>query len=643
MLRALFSTFALWLLALALAGGPACRAADVDQNARTLVHLLDYIAQDYNMAVENGAVISEDEYNEMQEFCRSAQALNIPFPRPEVDAEIQAQLKALQQLVLNKAAVTEVAAHARAVKKKVVEAANLKMAPTKWPNLVNARQLYAQNCVVCHGAEGKGDGSSGAALEPKPSNFHDQERMAQLSPFQAFNTISLGVQGTGMPGFSQLTEKEIWQLAFYVVSLRHEAGKPEPQDMRNLASLENVASLSDEALLPLLAGSDAEKAAKLAALRLRSEDEKDNSISVARSNLIAARDAYANGRAEEARSKALAAYLEGIEPIEPKLKALSHTALRDVERRMAAVRADIEGKKPAREIEASVAAAMETLSSVESLLQEKTFSPVAIFLMASVIILREGFEAVLVIVAILSILKAVKAPQAARWVHGGWAAALAVGGLAWIFSSKVAQMNGMQRESMEAIVSFVAVGVLLYLGFWLHNKTEIGRWKVFIECRVKAALAGGNLWGLFGIAFFAVFREAFETVLFLSALTLEGGSASQKAIGLGVASSLVAVFVMAFLLLRFSTRMPIRKLFGVSSTVMAVLAVILTGKGLRALQETGALSVTPAPFDFTVELLGFYPTVETILCQILVAALCLFLWAQGRKPSPQLQEVTSQT
>src|SRR5699024_1815364 len=83
------------------------------------------------------------------------------------------------------------------------------------------KALYAQNCALCHGQNGKGDGPAGRSLDPIPSNFHDIDLMLNVSPYQAYSSIRLGVPGTAMVSFSgQFSDEEMWDLAFYIKSLR---------------------------------------------------------------------------------------------------------------------------------------------------------------------------------------------------------------------------------------------------------------------------------------------------------------------------------------------------------------------------------------------------------------------------------------
>lgn len=604
------------------------RAEDSNQSARTLVHLLDYIAQDYSGAVADGKVVSEEEYGEMQEFSKTAIQLNSTLPVLSDRSEIEEQLRLVEKLVQSKADAGSVARQAREVKGKIIHLTKLESAPANWPRLARGRELFQQNCSACHGVSGHGDGVSAATLNPKPSNFHDQQRMRALSPFQAFNTIRLGVSGTAMPAFNQLSDLDAWALAFYVVSLRYETdGRREK--LKKALSLSTIASQSDEQIEERLTGSEAEKRHLLAAIRLYAPEE--NFLALAVAQLESATDAYRNGNVDSAKNKALAAYLEGIEPIEPSLKASAPTLVAELEQRMMAVRITIEQRRPVDQVASSIQSARESIERAEKVLQDNPASPWLVFSMASAIVLREGFEAVLIIIAILGVLRAVGAKDASQWVHAGWLTAVGLGLVAWGLSDWLMKFSGLKRELMEGIISILAVAVLLYLGFWLHRRTEIGRWKTFIEGRVTSALNNRSLFGLSVISFLAVFREAVETVLFLSALSLKGGATGESFMATGVITSFALVIGLAWLLVKCSTRLPIRTLFSASSFLMTGLAVILVGKGFHALQETGLLGVTVTPFQLRWELVGFYPTMETVIAQSTIIAVAVLLWLYSSK------------
>jgi high-affinity iron transporter len=620
-------------------GSPAI-ATEVG-NPRLLVHLLDYLAKDYGGAVANGNVTSQSEYNEQVEFIDTALKTNQKLSETKSNPEIEKDLERLNQLILRKRDADEVAKLARSIQARVIEVAKVEIAPTQWPSIQRGKELYAQSCVACHGTTGAGDGPAGKMLKPLPANFLDAH-MNEISPFQAFNTIRLGVQGTGMASFPSHSDKEVWDLAFYVVSLRHknlnEVSSPDSDD-KSPEMLRLVATSSDDKLKE-----EKKNAAMIASLRTYSSDDEGGggSLNHARTQLDEALKEYKAGNQDAAKTKAIKAYLEGIEPVEPRLKATDPAAVSLLETKMAAVRSAIEGKKSISEVENSAIAAKVQIDSAEKLLKSDSMSPWIAFLAAAAIILREGFEAVLVIIALLGVIRAAGAKKAAHYVHGGWVAALGLGVVTWFLSGWLMGMSGAQRETLEGATSLFAVAVLLIVGFWLHSQTEIGRWKAFIHGKVQRALEGKKLYGLASIAFIAVFREAFETVLFLRAIWLEGGEDSKFALVSGVVGSIGFVIFLAWALLRYSEKIPIRKLFGVSSVIMLFLAFVLTGKGFHSFQETGAISVTASESLMHFDLLGLYPTWETLSSQIFVFSIALGLWWVGKKPSQRVVErVTS--
>lgn len=617
----------------------AAGANATEYSPRFLVHLLDYLAKDYGGAVANGKVTSSSEYQEQIEFCKTAVETNQHLIETRMNPEIQTQLKKLNSLINRKADAEVVSKLAREIQAQVIQVSHLQIAPTRWPSLARGSKLFAQACVACHGAGGAGDGPAGVALNPKPANFL-AEHMEEISPFQAYNTIRLGVPGTGMAAFHSFSDLEVWDLAFYVVSLRHKGAQGSAGADSEI--LKKVATLSDKSLKDQFKDKgDRESLAVVAALRAHSDDDESGggSLGIARSELDSSLSDYESGNSDSAKTKALKAYLEGIEPVEPRLKASDPAIVSDLETKMAAVRGAIEAKKSAVDVRAAVASAKSAIDVAEELLKTKSMSPWVAFLAAAAILLREGFEAVLIVIALLGVIRAAGSRRAAAWVHGGWVSALSLGVIAWFFSGWLMGISGAQRETLEGATSLFAVVVLLIVGFWLHSQTEIGRWTAFIHGKVQKALEGKNLFGLASISFIAVFREAFETVLFLRAIWLEGGDGSKLAMTAGVITSLAAVIGMAWAILKYSARLPIRRLFGISAAIMALLAVILTGKGLHSLQETGVLSVSSSPAAFRSDLLGLYPTWETLASQMVILLAVFALWSFGKKPTGSVAEL----
>jgi len=609
-----------------------------EQSPRLMIHLLDYVALDYPGAVKNGKVLSESEFKEQNEFGNTLIELNDAIPELKNSAGIREDLVALQKAIKSKAPEAEIERRARDVKWKVIGVSGIQLAPTTWPDLNAGRQTYLQNCAACHGEGGRGDGPSAQPLNPKPANFHD-EKMEHISPFQAYNAIRLGVPGTAMAAFSQFSDQQVWELAFYVVSLRHEKTSDKPPMVAAAGgsgptvTLQQLATQSDQELTPSLPKNEAERAQVLDALRTQSGggDETKNSLSLAREGLEGALVDYRAGRVDSAKKKALSAYLDGIEPIEPKLRANDPGLFVEIEERMTLVRSGIDGRKDLSEVELRVAAALKTIERVNTSLQSET-SPSMTFVVSAGIVLREAFEAILLIITLLGVIRSIGSKQAAFFVHLGWMLAVLMGFVAWGLSGWLLQISGARRETLEGVISLAAVGVVLYMGFWLHRKSEIGRWRDFLNQMMKTAMSGKSLFLLAGISFMAVFREAFETVLFLRAVLLESGGGHHAAMTAGVLSSLIVVIILATALLRFSARIPIRQLFDISSFIMVILSFILMGKAIHSFQEAGMLSVTEFPLSLRFDLVGLYPTYESLVPQIIILIISFGFWLTGRKP-----------
>lgn len=603
-----------------------------DENARMMVHLLDYIAVDYSMAVNEGAIKNAAEYAEMQEFATTINTLGANAP-----AEVKSDIAVLQNLISDKAAQKKVASVANSIKQKIISTYALEIAPKRWPSLDNGRQLYALNCKSCHGENGLGDGVLSAGLDPAPTNFHEPDKANGLSPFQAYNTIRLGVNGTGMRAFDELSDDEIWDLAFYVLSLPHSAKEIDlaQQELGISVDLEKLASQSNDEFRQQLQD-DIDAETLIAALRLYpkeiAEANQGDYLDQAIAYLKEADAAYQKGDITQARTLALTAYLEGVEPVEVQLRAHDASFSAKLEGELAKVRSAIEGGETPATVSASIESGITMIGEAQGKLGAKTFSGWLAFLLSSSIILREGLEAFLVVITMLSIVRAIKLPKAKAYVHGGWMAAIGLGFLMWWAAGNLFDFSGAQRELMEGFIALFAVAVLLYVGFWMHSKSEAGKWQAYIKDRIQKLARTENLIGLSFLSFLVVFREAFESVLFLSALSLEVGDAQQTAFGGGILFAFALLAVISVLIMRYSKKLPISKLFKYSAMVIAGLAVILTGKGLNAIQEAGGISISVLPFDFRLEAIGFYPTWETMIGQLAILSLVLVLWNIANRP-----------
>ncbi|MEO7177579.1 MAG: FTR1 family protein, partial [Allosphingosinicella sp.] len=595
MLRRLAPLF-LCLFALLGAAPAAAQAGDVQTSWR----LLDYIAVDYPGAVQSGRVVSEAEYKEMVEFAGSVRERVGALPANPSKARLTAETDQLRAAVERKAAAGEVANLAHSLAADLISAYPVPLAPRSIPDLGRGASLYAQNCASCHGAAGDAKTPMAATLDPHPVAFADRERARQRSLFGLYQVIDQGLEGTAMQSFGELPEADKWALAFqagrfaYPPALAQEGRRIWENDEAIRGLVPDSAALTGLTEAALARRIGAGKAAAVTAY-LRNEPSAiaprtGASLTVAREKLGRSLAAYEAGDRAGARELALAAYLDGFEPIEPMLSARDPGLMARVETAMGELRSAIAGGRDVAEVRERVAALDSLFDETGRALAPEEGSDASTFLGAFTILLREGLEALLIVVAMLAFLRKADRAEMVRPVHWGWIAALIAGFATWWAATHFLSVSGASRELTEGFGSILAAVILLFVGIWMHGKAQADEWQRYIREKVGAALSKKSAWFLFLLAFVAVYREVFETILFFAALSSEGRIGALIA---GAAAGLALLAVIALLMLRFSRTLPIAKFFSYSSILIAVLAVVLAGKGVAALQEAGLLGVAP--------------------------------------------------
>ncbi|HEY0846023.1 MAG TPA: c-type cytochrome, partial [Noviherbaspirillum sp.] len=390
-------------------------AADASQDKATQIwQLLDYMAVDYGGAVANGKVTSEAEYAEMQEFAQVAATLLGELPDKPQRAALLEQARNLKLAVANKAADREVADIARNLAAALLSAYPVPVAPAKVPDLKRSAVIYQAQCASCHGAEGRGDGPLGANMEPAPIAFTDRERARERSLFSLHQSITRGVEGTAMKPYSELSDEDRWALAFYISTFafskeEREAGKKLWASDKALhaavPNLDELTQLSESSLEKTLPA----KTAGAVLAHLRSEPDAlnaalDGSLALAKNRLRESLDALGRGDRPTATRLALSAYLDGFEPVEPALAIKDKALLKQIEQAMGNYRAAISGGDIAAAT-AAEAQLQSQLAKAQNALEETNDDKLGVFLGALTILLREGLEALLVVVAMIAFLK----------------------------------------------------------------------------------------------------------------------------------------------------------------------------------------------------------------------------------------------
>ncbi|GAB4357062.1 MAG: cytochrome c/FTR1 family iron permease [Immundisolibacter sp.] len=632
----------LGLLACLLLTLPSASASAQDDTAGRLVHLLDYISVDYGAAVADGEVISPSEYAEMQEFTTRVAQLTGQLPARDGREALIDAAASLRAAVQARAPAQEVAQRAADLKQRIGRLYELRLAPARPPDLAAAARLYQAHCASCHGAEGHGDGPAAHGLEPPPSDFHDAERQDSQSLAMLYNTISYGVAGTGMAGFSHLPAPQRWALAFYVGSLRYSAatraaGEQAWADGCCRQRFGDIAAVTG-AVPQQLAGP--EQRAVLAYLRSAPQaldGSGSEQLALTRRLLQQSLTSYRSGQREAAYGQALAAYLDGFEPLEQVLQAVDPALKREVESRMMAFRQALRGADAAPDVEPLYTRLQASLERVERALGSGDLDASLAFASAFFIVLREGLEAVLVLAAMFAFLGKAGRREAYRYLHAGWAGALVAGVGTWALAAYVVTISGATRELSEGVAALLAAGILCYMGFWLHDKAHADRWQAYISQHLGSAMGGGSLWLLALLAFIAVYREVFETILFFQALWLQTSAAGQRLVLAGAIGGAAALVLASWVLMRLSARLPLGLFFGASALLMYVLAVVFAGKGIVALQEAGTLPASTVNFP-RVDLLGVYPTLQGLGAQALLVLAALAHYGLSRRQRPATRD-----
>lgn len=234
---------------------------------------------------------------------------------------------------------------------------------------------------------------------------------------------------------------------------------------------------------------------------------------------------------------------------------------------------------------------------------------------AMLILLREGLEALLIVMALVSALNVARQDAGKKWIYGGVLAGLVASVLGAVALQRLFPVAtaGSNREMIEGVVGVFTVLMMLMVGAWLHSKSSLQAWNRYIQRHMGRALTAGSLVSLFGLSFLSVFREGAETILFYAGI-LPKISAQDFLSGILMAVALLALI--AVVLFRTSYRLPIARMFKVLTWVIYALGFKILGVSLHALQLTGHLRMTSlqAPW-LESPALGLYPTRETLLAQ----------------------------
>ena len=669
------TTFLNWIAFLS-ALCAAMPAAAQEHPARRVANIVSVAVEEYGKAVDaQGRLISAQEYQEANDFLTDARKAaerlsgdNASSARSLLDS-IAAAVRAKRP----PASLDSLEQRFAAI---LGNEAKLEL-PNQPLDLARGRATYQQTCASCHGTAGLGDGAAGATLNPHPPAIGTTSHMKGVTPALMYRIISVGIAGTPMAGFSgALSSTQRWNLVAYIDGMRWTHAQQlegEGLFIQRCASCHGVAGASDGALarsltkLPPEIGtiawqversdeqitavvqegisgsamppsrdlSDAQVSSVVAYIRSLPMKERNSaalaaggdstSATAAARNVLAqleqSLNAARSGRAGDAGDKAFDAYI-AFEPIEAPARAKNPGLVVSMERQFAEFKAAVRSNN-LREAEHLRDAIEASLPEVVALTVPSGSSSEA-FWQSFLIILREGFEAILVVGAIVAFLLKTGHKERLRsiWMGVGYAL-VASAGTAVVLKTVLSAVPA-SREIIEGATLLLAVAVLFSVSYWLISKVEAAKWQQFIKEKVTAALDQGGGRALTFVAFLAVYREGAETALFYQALFNEGPHVALP-LSLGIVAGFIALAVIFTLFYRFGVKIPIRPFFAVTSVLLYYMAFVFTGTGIRELQEGNAIPLSVISGFPHIEWLGLYPSWQGVMSQL--ALLLLFAFA----------------
>ena len=649
--------------------------------AKRVASIVGVAVEEYAKAIDgSGKLISEIEYEEAVSFLGDARdvALRISGERAE---QARAVLDSLVVAVRDKRPPAELAAlHARFAESLGADAA-LDL-PSRPIDLAGGQALYIKHCAECHGTTGLGDGPKGRGLSPPPSALGDPAAMHDVTPALMFRIASVGIAGTQMAGWSSvLSPDQRWDIIAYVNSLRAPTpGAPGeglfvqrcagchgasgagdgtfasalsklPLELSSFAwqaersdaqiveamrggvagtAMPPARDLSDAELLQLTAHVRRLSLDDAPAARLAGNSDSLDAGAAARRVMGILDEALAaarGGRKSDAGDLAFDAYI-AFEPLETPARARNPGLVATMERYFA----DFKGAVKANDLRSAENARNALEAGMPSIVEmtRPASGFWGAFLQSFLIILREGFEAILVIGAIVAFLIKTGNRQRLRAIWVGVGAALAASAVTAVVLATALRALPATREIIEGATMLIAVAVLFSVSYWLISKVEAAKWQQFIREKVGTALQHGGGRALTFVAFLAVYREGAETALFLQAL-FDEGAALPLTLGIGV--GFVALAIVFTLFHRYGVKIPLRPFFAVTSGLLYYMAFVFMGKGIRELQEGNLIPITVLPGWPSVPALGIFPSVETLLAQLLLLVFLLFAVVKTFWPS----------
>jgi high-affinity iron transporter len=622
-----------------LTGYSTASPAEDNAKLRQLAQLAEYIGVDYSAAVDMGQVVNAGEYQEMVEF--SDLLVNRIVSKQGVlkgNEAIANQALKLQQTIQNKGNVSDIRKLSANLRGSLLKLMPQLSFPQQLLPEAEVNRLFQENCSACHGISGEGNGPLAAQLEPQPTDFTNKERANNRSILGLYDAISNGINETAMPSFAQLAEQQRWSLAFYAGKLAFQSDQRPVTEGLTLP-LQEMINYSPAQLMAKMPSENNFLVEWFRANPERLFVEQQKPLAITRKQLKLALEENRKENYSQAANLAVSAYLDGFELVENSLDAHDTELRKSMEANMMNLRQLLSHSQKSDELDEAMTTILHQLDEAERLLEGSVLSGGTLFTASLVILLREGLEALLVVIALMTVLVKTDRKDALKYVHLGWISALIAGGATWVAAQSLITISGANREVMEGVAALLAALVLLYVGIWMHSKTHADHWQAYIQKHINANLKAGTLWGLAALAFVAVYREVFETVLFYEALLTQAVTTQYFQVAGGFMMGTVLLLILAWLLIRYSVKLPISKFFASTTYLLLALSFVLMGKAVIALQEAAVIGISPLPVYFEFDWIGVKSTWQGLFAQALILFVFILFILQSKLRQKSQQKI----
>ena len=564
----------------------AGQATDSLSAARRVVAAVALAAKEYRVGVPGppGQVTSAAEVDEARQFLEQAR-FDVPFLPRAARAAADSGLGRLVALFAAAAAADSVERVANDVADRIARTAGgaIVPLPTRPPSPARGAQVYREQCASCHGDQGRGDGPKAPTVKgPPPADLTDPVAMSRLSLVDIYRKVTIGVAGTAMPQFEEsLPDSDRWAVAAYAATLQY--------------------------------GGSA-----TAGVFTTVRHQLDSAVATRSDRMV------------------FAAYLT-FEQVETDLRARNAGLTSRLEDEFARLQTRAAAGAEAAELEALQRALLADLERAERTVSDRG-SGANLLAQSLVLLVREGFEAILIVGALMTFLgKAGAADRRHEVARGAWLAVAASAATAVVIELLFHVTPG-QREALEGFTMLVAVAVLFYVSYWVLSKIEADRWNAFLKSKMQGALSSESGLALASVAFLAVYREGVETILFYKALLSSAGSGEVGAVVGGIALGAAVLVILYVAINRYGMRLPMKPFFAVTGALLYYMAFVFAGQGVKDLQEAGLVGLTVLEGWPRWPQLGIYPTVQSLALQGVLVVLLVFglAWSRLRRPPAPL-------